>query len=147
MLAGELIVHGSDCWPSGRLLRSRRRRTSRWRRREPFAFGDSGEPVALPGCVVGRLRAAVELAWGVEGLLVGEGRLPSRPAAFLLLGSGPTFGLLALDFGQLPTGARRHRALALVVVLVRASAGVPDRRLGRRVEYLPGGVYPELRLH
>src|SRR4051812_40171827 len=60
----ELVVHGSNYWPSDRLLRSRRRRTSRWRRHEPFTFGDSGEPVALPGCVIGRLRAAVELAWG-----------------------------------------------------------------------------------
>src|SRR3954463_2117566 len=147
VLVRELIVHRSDCWPSGRLLRSRRRRTSRWRRREPFAFGDSGEPVALPGCVVGRLRATVELAWGVEGLLVGEGRLPSRPAAFLLLGCGPPFGLLTLDRGHLPTGGRRQGALALVVVLVRASAEVPSRRLGRRVEYLPGRIYLELGLH
>ena len=27
MLVGELVVHHSDCWPSGRQLRSRRRRT------------------------------------------------------------------------------------------------------------------------
>src|SRR4051812_39081744 len=122
MLVGELIVHSSDCRPSGRLLRSRRRLTSRRRWREPFAFGDSGEPVALPACVIGRLRATVELSWGIESLLVGEGRLPSRPATFLLLGCGPPFGLLVLDRGHLPTGGGRPGGLALVVVLVRASA-------------------------
>ena len=140
MLVGELIVHGSDCRPSGWRLRSRRRR-------EPFAFGDSGEPVALPGCVVGQLRAAVELAWGVESLLVGEGRLPSRLAAPLLLGCWPPFGLLVFDCGHLPTGGGRHRALALVVVRVWASTGIPGRRLGRRVEYFSGRIYPKLGLH
>ena len=147
MLIGELVLNGSDCWPSGRLLRSRRRLTSRRTRHKPFAFRDSCEPVAFLGCVVGQLRAAVQLAGGVESLLVGEGRLPSRPAALLLLGCGPPFGLLVLDCGHLPASGERHGALALVVVLVRASAGVPSRRLGRRVEYLPRRVYPEFGLH
>ena len=70
MLVGELIMHGSDCGPNGRWLWGRRRRTGRRRRREPFAFGDSGEPMAHPGGVVGRLRAAVELARRVESLFV-----------------------------------------------------------------------------
>ena len=52
MLVGELIVHGSDCWPSGRLLRSRGRRTSRRRRRHPITLGDTSEPMAFSGRVV-----------------------------------------------------------------------------------------------
>ena len=45
----------------------------------------------------------MELAGGIESLLVGEGRLPSRPAA-LLLGSGPLFGLLIFNCCHLPAG-------------------------------------------
>ena len=68
MLVGELIMHDSDCGPNGRL----RRRAGWQRRREPFAFGDSGEPVALPGGVVGQFCTAVELAGRIKGLLIGE---------------------------------------------------------------------------
>ena len=60
LLVRELVMHGSHYGPSGR---RRRRRAGRRRRREPFAFRDSGEPMALPGCVVGWLRAAMEFAW------------------------------------------------------------------------------------
>ena len=117
VLIWKLILNGSDCWSSSRLLRGWRWRASRWRRHQSFAFGDPREPMTLPGCVVGRLRDAMEFAWGVESLLVGESRLPSRPAT-LLLGSGPLFGLLIFNSGHLPTGGRRHRGLALVVALL-----------------------------
>ena len=52
MLIGELILNSPDYWPSGRLLRSRRRLTSRRRRRYLLALGDPREPVAFPGRVV-----------------------------------------------------------------------------------------------
>ena len=99
MLVGELVLNSPDRWSSGRLLRGWRRLASRWRQHQSLAFGDSREPMTLPSRVVGRLRAAVELAGGIKGLLVGESRLPSRPAALLLLGRGPPFGLFVFDCG------------------------------------------------
>ena len=143
---GELVLDGADCRPGRRLLGSWRRRAGRRRRHHPFALGDAGEPVAFPCCMVGRLCAAVELAGSIECLFVGEGRLPGRPAT-LLLGSGPLFGLLVFNGGHLPTGGSRHGALALVVVLVGAPIRVASRRLGRRSNHLPRGVYSELGLH
>ena len=147
MLVRELVVDGSDHWPGGRLLRCRRRLTSRRRRHQSLAFGDSREPMTLPSRMVGRLRAAVELAGGIKGLLVGESRLPSRPAALLLLGHGPPFRLFVFDCGYLPTGGRRHRGLALVVAWVRASIGVTGWRLGSQSEHLSRGIHSKLSLH
>src|SRR3989337_3798875 len=51
VLFGKLILDRAD-WPDRRLLGRWRRRASR-QRRQSFALGDVGEPVALPGGVVG----------------------------------------------------------------------------------------------
>ena len=140
-----LVLYGID-WSGRRLLVLRRRRAGRRRRHYPFALGDAGEPVAFPCCMVGRLRAAVELAGGIECLFVGERRLPGRPAT-LLLGSGPLFGLLIFNCGHLPTGGSRHGGLALVIILVGTPIGVASRRLRSRSNHLPRGVYSKLGLH
>ena len=57
------------------------------------------------------------------------------------------FRLFVFDRGHLPTGGRRHRGLALVVVLVGAPIGVASWRLRSRSEHLPRGAYLELGLH
>ena len=88
VLIWELILNGPNCWSSSRRLGGWRRWAGRRRRHQPLALGDPREPMTLPGRVVGRLRAAVELAGSIKSLLVGESRLPSRPAALLLLGRG-----------------------------------------------------------
>ena len=100
MLLGELILDCTD-WSDHRLLRRRSRRTCWWRR-QAFAHGDSGEPVAFPSGVVGRLRVVVELARGVKGLLEGEGGQLSRLAALLALGAGLSLRLLIFDCSRLP---------------------------------------------
>ena len=84
MFFREFILDCTDYWTGGRLLRWRAGR----RRRQPFFLGDADESVALPGCMVGWLRAAVELAGSIEGLLKGEGRQPNRLATLLTLGPG-----------------------------------------------------------
>ena len=71
----------------------------------------------------------------------------ARPAAGRRRSSGTNPRRRVFDCGHLPTGERRRRALALVVVRVGESAGIPSRRLRRRVEYLSRRVYPKLGLH
>ena len=69
----EFILDAGD-WTGRLLLRRRQRRlASRRREQQSFALGDSGEPMALPGDVAGRLCAAMELAGSIKGLLIGEG--------------------------------------------------------------------------
>ena len=70
VLIWELILNGSDCWSSSRLLRGWRWLASRWRRHQPFAFGDSRESMTLPSGVVGRLRTTVEFAGCIKSLLM-----------------------------------------------------------------------------
>ena len=91
MLFRVIILDCADCWTGGRLLGRRSRRASR-RRGQSFSLGDADKPVTLPSRMIGWLRAAVELAGGIESLLVGESRLPSRPAAFCVLGAGRPSG-------------------------------------------------------
>ena len=80
------VLYSTD-WPDCRLLGRRRMRLpSRRGWQEAVSLGDPGEPVALPGGVIRRLRAAAELARYIQGLLIGEGRQPVRLAAFLSLG-------------------------------------------------------------
>jgi hypothetical protein len=114
VLFGKLILDRAD-WPNRWLLGRWRRRASR-RGRQSFALGDAGEPVALPSGVVGWLRAAVELAGSVKGLLKREGGQPGRLAALLALGAGLLFRLLVFDYRHLPAGGSRLLGLALVVV-------------------------------
>ena len=64
-----LVLYGAD-WSGRRLLGWRRRRAGRRRRQESISLGDSGEPMALPSGVLGRLRTTVELAGGVKSLLI-----------------------------------------------------------------------------
>ena len=73
MFFKELILNDIDCWMGRWLLRRRTQLANRWRWLQPFALGDSCEPMTLSGGVVGRLRAAVELAGSIKGLLIGEG--------------------------------------------------------------------------
>ena len=96
-----LVLYGTD-WSGRRLLGLRRRRSGRRRRQESISLGDSGLPMTLPSGVVGRLCAAVELAWGVKGLLKGEGGQPCSLATFLPLGVGMTSRLLIFDRCYLP---------------------------------------------
>ena len=86
MLFRELILNCAD-WLDRRLLR-RRSQLARRQRRQSFTLGDLGELVALPGGVVGRLRAAVKVAGSIKCLLEGEGGQPSGLATFLTLGAG-----------------------------------------------------------
>jgi hypothetical protein len=67
VLFRKLVLDRTD-WPNRRLLGRRRRWASR-RRGQSLASSDAGEPVALPGGVIGWLRTVVELAGGVKGLL------------------------------------------------------------------------------
>ena len=113
-----------DCWLLGR---RRRRLPSRRGWQEAVSLGDPGEPVALPGGVIRRLCAAVELARSIQGLLIGEGRQPVRLAAFLSLGQRLLFGLLGFNGRDLPAAGSRLRGLAVVVALLLSPAGVRCR--------------------
>ena len=113
MLLGIIILYATD-WPGRQLLRRRR---AGWRRRlESVTLGDPGEPVALPSGVIGRLRAAVELAGRIESLLVREGGQPVGLAALLAFGRKLPFWPLIFDCCHLPAGGSRLHGLALVVV-------------------------------
>ena len=142
MFFRELILDGTDR-SSCRLLSGRSCRVGWWRRREGLALGDSSEQVALPSSVVGWLCTTVELAWGVEGLLEGEGMQPCSLAAPVTLGGGSSSRLLIFDCCYVPAVGSRLLGLALVVVRL-APVGVTSRRLGSRREHLPGRVHSEL---
>src|SRR4051812_5927355 len=96
MLFRVFILYGTD-WPDRRLLRRRRWRAGRRRRLESVTLGDPGEPVAFLSGVVGRLRAAVELAGCIESLFIREGGQPFRLAALLAFGRRLPFWLLIFD--------------------------------------------------
>ena len=82
------VLYCAD-WPDSRLLERRwRRLLSRQGRQEAVSLSNPGEPVALPDGVIRRLRAAMELARSIQGLLIGEGRQLVWLAAFLSLGRG-----------------------------------------------------------
>ena len=121
VLFREFILDGADC-RTGRWLLRRQSRLASWWRRQSFTLGNADKPMAFPGCMVGRVRAAMELAGSIEGLLEGEGGQPGGLAAFLTLGAGLTLWLLIFHCRNLPAGGSRLRGLALVVVLLLAMA-------------------------
>jgi len=126
MLFGVFVLYGSD-WSNGRLLRGRGRLPSRQRRQKAVSLGDPSEPVAVPGGVVRRLHAAVELARTIESMLVRESRQPVGLAAFLALGWRLPFWLLVFDCRHLPACGSRLHGLALVVAWLLAPTGVASR--------------------
>jgi hypothetical protein len=134
VLFGKLILDCADR-PDRRLLGRRRRWASRWRG-QSFASSDAGEPVALPGGMIGWLHAAVELAGNVKGLLKQEGGQPGRLAALLALGAGLHFRQLVFDRRHLPAGGSRLLGLALVVARLLAPTEITSRRLRDRREHL-----------
>ena len=69
----------------------------------------------------------MELAWAIQGLLVGESRQPVGLAALLPLRRGWSLRLLVFDYRHLPAVGSRLWGLALVVVLLLPPPGVPCR--------------------
>ena len=97
--------------------------------------------------MVGRLRAAMELAGCIESLLVREGGQPTGLAALLTLGWRLPFRLLVFNCRHLSAGGSKLHGLALVVAWLLSPTGVTSRSLRSLRGYLASCVDLDLRLH
>ena len=103
--------------------------------------------MTFPSGVVRRLRAAVELAGTIQGVLIGESRQPIGLAAFLPFGRGLRLWLLIFDRRNLPTVGSQLLGLAFVVALLLSPTGVSSWSSGSLRGHLANRIDLNLCLH